>query len=509
MTQIDEISNLTPIQEFYSGTNIFITGGTGFLGTILIEKLLRSCNDISTIYILARNKKGKNLQSRIDELFDDSIFDRLKKEFPKFRHKVVGIGGDCSLPDLGISQQDRQVLINEVSVIFHVAATVRFDEKLKMAVAINVRAPQDMLKLAHEMPHLKSMVHVSTAYSNVPNKVIEERLYPVPVDSKKLILMAETLGDNVLDNITPMVLDKWPNTYTYTKAVAEDIVRQDGLDLPIGIYRPSIVVSTYQEPTEAWINNLYGPTGVCAGAGSGILRALHANSEVNANIVPVDMCVNSLIATAWDVGVKFENSKKSCNKYEIPVYHFESSNDQPLNWGRFMRLSYSHGKKTPSVKAIWYYTFNLYKNYYAYLIATIFLHYLPALFVDGALLCMGKSPKMLRIYKKIHKFTSVISYFSTRTWIFQSSNVQKMIERMSEADQKIFFCDLKKLDWNKFFATYLRGIRIYLLQDPIETLEEAHIRWNRLYWLHQGVKALVAFLLIRVLWWILSTVFIY
>lgn len=84
------------------------------------------------------------------------------------------------------------------------AATVRFDEKLKMAVAINVRGPQEILKLAREMPHLKSLIHVSTAYSNVPNSVIEERLYPVPVDSKKLILLAETLGDNILDNITPM-----------------------------------------------------------------------------------------------------------------------------------------------------------------------------------------------------------------------------------------------------------------------------------------------------------------
>jgi hypothetical protein len=107
-------TSLTPIQKFYSGCSVFVTGGTGFLGTILIEKLLRSCSDLSTIYVLARNKKGKNLQSRIDELFDQSIFDRLKEEFPKFRHKVVAIGGDCGLPDLGISLQDRQMLINEV-----------------------------------------------------------------------------------------------------------------------------------------------------------------------------------------------------------------------------------------------------------------------------------------------------------------------------------------------------------------------------------------------------------
>ena len=109
-----ETFNLTPIQKFYSGSSIFITGGTGFLGTILIEKLLRCCSDLSTIYILARNKKGKNLQSRIDDLFEGPVFDRLKREFPKFRHKVVGIGGDCSLPNLGINLQDRQMLINEV-----------------------------------------------------------------------------------------------------------------------------------------------------------------------------------------------------------------------------------------------------------------------------------------------------------------------------------------------------------------------------------------------------------
>lgn len=106
---------LTPIQKFYNGTNIFITGGTGFLGTILIEKLLRSCSNLSTLYILIRNKKGKNMQSRLDEMFENPIFNRLKNEFPKFRHKVVGIEGDCSQQDLGISLQDKQLLINEVS----------------------------------------------------------------------------------------------------------------------------------------------------------------------------------------------------------------------------------------------------------------------------------------------------------------------------------------------------------------------------------------------------------
>ena len=65
--------NLTPIQEFYNGQSIFITGGTGFMGKLLIEKLLRSCPGIAFIYILVRPKKGKDVYQRTEELFDDPV----------------------------------------------------------------------------------------------------------------------------------------------------------------------------------------------------------------------------------------------------------------------------------------------------------------------------------------------------------------------------------------------------------------------------------------------------
>lgn len=110
-------SDQTPIQEFYSNANVFVTGSTGFLGKILVEKLLRSCPEVSTIYLLVRSKKGKDMHARVDEIFDDVIFDRLKSDCPKFRHKIVGVGGDCSLPNLGLSEQDTKILIKEVSFL--------------------------------------------------------------------------------------------------------------------------------------------------------------------------------------------------------------------------------------------------------------------------------------------------------------------------------------------------------------------------------------------------------
>lgn len=83
------------------------------------------------------------------------LFLKLKDEQPKFRHQIVAIAGDCSQPNLGISSQDRDTLIREVSIVFHVAATVRFDEKLKLAMAINVRSVRDIMHLCKEIMNLK------------------------------------------------------------------------------------------------------------------------------------------------------------------------------------------------------------------------------------------------------------------------------------------------------------------------------------------------------------------
>lgn len=83
------------------------------------------------------------------------LFKRLKQEVPKYYHKVSGISGDCTLFDLGLSINDRKKLINEVNIIFHGAATVRFDEHIRVAMTINVLGTKELLKLAKEVVNLK------------------------------------------------------------------------------------------------------------------------------------------------------------------------------------------------------------------------------------------------------------------------------------------------------------------------------------------------------------------
>lgn len=61
------------VPQFYMDKCVFITGATGFMGKVLVEKLLRSCPGVRNIFLLIRSKKGQDVQSRLKELLDAPV----------------------------------------------------------------------------------------------------------------------------------------------------------------------------------------------------------------------------------------------------------------------------------------------------------------------------------------------------------------------------------------------------------------------------------------------------
>lgn len=81
------MKELNSVQKYYENKTIFITGGSGedffytnfhevfkscwkflgFLGKVLIEKLLYSCSDVKQLIVLMRPKRGKNARQRVDD----------------------------------------------------------------------------------------------------------------------------------------------------------------------------------------------------------------------------------------------------------------------------------------------------------------------------------------------------------------------------------------------------------------------------------------------------------
>ena len=143
------------IANFYTGQNIFITGATGFMGQVLVEKLLRSCGDIGYIYLLIRPKNGQDVNTRSVELLSSKFFDRVHKSHENCLEKVVAIEGDIILPGLGISDNNFTKLINEVNLVFHCAANVKFEESLSVSVNYNVLGTQRVVHFCRKLQNLR------------------------------------------------------------------------------------------------------------------------------------------------------------------------------------------------------------------------------------------------------------------------------------------------------------------------------------------------------------------
>lgn len=321
------LKETSEIARYYNGKNIFITGATGFLGKVLIEKLLRSCSNVKAIYVLIRSKKGKDSRERLNELFDCELFDELNKTNNDYAKKVIPIVGDILEPNLGVSAQDEDMLINNANIIIHSAATIKFDEPLKLAFEMNVNGLKKIINLAKKIKNLEAFVHVSTCYANCDLNEIDEKIYESTVDIRNLSQTLEWMDNDMIDLITPKILKNKPNTYTFTKALAENLLSGYMNELPIAIVRPSIVVASWKEPFPGWIDNPNGPTGLLLASGKGVLRTMLGNRKLIADFIPVDTCVNVIIASAW-----LRGSKKTQTSL---IYNSSTGQINPLRWSHF------------------------------------------------------------------------------------------------------------------------------------------------------------------------------
>ncbi|XP_055307131.1 fatty acyl-CoA reductase 1-like isoform X2 [Sitodiplosis mosellana] len=174
------------VSNFYKGSVVFITGGTGFIGKVLVEKLLRVFS-IKRIYLLVRVKDDMPVDKRLENFFQESIFDRLRKESPDVITNVKAIEANFEAHDLNISQGNKDIIWNEVDIVFNVVASVKFNEKLRDAVEINVLGTKKILDLVMGIKNLKAFLHISTLYSNCDRRMIEEKVYESDIAYEKII----------------------------------------------------------------------------------------------------------------------------------------------------------------------------------------------------------------------------------------------------------------------------------------------------------------------------------
>ncbi|WP_209123721.1 SDR family oxidoreductase [Alkalihalobacillus sp. BA299] len=195
--------------------NIFLTGGTGFLGTQLILQLIESKHKV---FVLARSKKKSHV---------------LLDKIPLHQQSQIEIiEGDLSNSELSISKDDQIRLENNIDVFYHIAALLSFDMKKKEELnKINYHGTQNTLEFAKNIG-VKSYYYVSTAYT-----------------LGKKVQASETLHD---------LNGEFNNAYEETKCKAEHLVMNFSKTMKISIFRPAIIVGDSKTGKTESMFGLYG-----------------------------------------------------------------------------------------------------------------------------------------------------------------------------------------------------------------------------------------------------------
>ena len=341
--------------DHLAGRTILLTGVTGFLGTAVLEKLLRSVPGCHVLCLIRPGRTGA--AARLDtEVLATRAFAPLRRAWGAGFNDAVGarvgaLGGDLGRERLGLADADLARLAG-VDVVIHSAAEVSFDSALDVALRTNLRGPVRLLETVLATGARPAVVQVSTAYvSGVRRGLVFEgspgglasaggaaldwraeleaaaavrsrleaesrspaRMRRFAAAARRGIgaagvpsggaeaerLRARWVADRLVGHGRAHARGLgWSDVYTMSKALAELAVSEVCAGLPLSIVRPSIIESSVAEPVPAWITGLRMAEPIILAYGRGLLPEFPGLPDGVIDVVPVDFVCNVVITAA-------------------------------------------------------------------------------------------------------------------------------------------------------------------------------------------------------------------
>ncbi|XP_047983493.1 fatty acyl-CoA reductase 3-like [Salvia hispanica] len=491
------------IIQHFEGKTILITGSTGFLAKIFLEKILRLQPNVKKLYLLMRASPKISVQQRLEEeVVGTELFRVLRKERggdfeSMISSKVVAISGDVGYENLGIVDvQLREQMWREIDVIVNSAATTKFDERYDIAYGINSLGAMHVQDFGTKCSKLEMLLHVSTAYVHgtkvglMPEKPFRmgetlpgAKIPYLDIEAEKSViqerlrfLQTQKLSEKEITRamkdfgIERAMLHGWPNTYVFTKAMGEMLLERSNQNCNVVIIRPTIITSTFKDPFHGWIEGLRTLDSIFVAYGKGKIKFFVGDPESVIDLVPGDMVVNCMIAAIAS------HSNPIGEKEGIRVYQIGSSRRNPVKYDelkwlmhRYLvnnPLSDSCGKPVKIGPPIIMNTMASFHNYISF-------HYLPFVQMLGlanTICCNLFESSYTNAKRRVSHAMRLADLYKPYLFsqaIFDDSNTETLRMRMrggSKIDTELFNFDPKCIMWDDYLLnTHFLGIAKYVL----------------------------------------------
>uniref|UniRef100_A0A803MKL2 Fatty acyl-CoA reductase n=1 Tax=Chenopodium quinoa TaxID=63459 RepID=A0A803MKL2_CHEQI len=300
------------ITEFLENKTILITGTTGFIAKILLEKILQIQPDMNKLYLLIRASDVQAADARLqDEVLGKELFNVLREKWGSsfdsiVSEKIRAVAGDTSDENLGLSDDQLNEMSSDIDIVINVAATTRFDERYDVALGVNTLGPKHVVNFAKACAKIQLFIHVSTGIISEKAHVIGEALNGVvglDIHNERKIV-AKTISNLKANNFREKVIRQtmkdlgsqrakmygWPNAYVFTKAMGEMLVGKHRGNLPVLIMRPTIMCSTLKEPFPGWVEGCRTIDSIAVMYGKGYLGLFSGNGSSIMDLALVFPC---------------------------------------------------------------------------------------------------------------------------------------------------------------------------------------------------------------------------
>jgi thioester reductase-like protein len=501
------------VRKALGGKRVMLIGVTGFIGKVWLANTLMDLPEIGKLYLLIRRQKSSPGQKRFEKMIESSpVFDPVFEKYGDrlgalLAEKVEVVEGDVSQPNVGLDAETAARLRHDLDLIINSSGLTDFNPDLRDALAVNVDSTHLLIEFIRDSDHA-ALLHLSTCYvaGQRDGRVSERvRLNYTPAhlkdfDSEKewhrlheLVESAEARaeGYELTEELRKKALEKdhaakglsgpalenqirknkvrwlknylteeatrranelgWPNTYTFTKSLAESLIAKYGGGLPIAIVRPAIVETSVTKPFRGWNEGINTSASLSYLLGTSF-RQLPSNERKRLDIIPVDaVCAGMTLIGAALVERRHD-----------PMYQLATSVTNPCDMGRSIELtSLGHRRHYRAQEGLEYWlrlrmdAISVSKERYQRMSAPAQKMIIRSIQRIMAPLPSAMKKPLAKTERNLERVEKLVGLFEPfilhNEHDFVADNVEKLAQALTPEEREVFGYDTAGLDWWEYW----------------------------------------------------------